>query len=97
MPKPEHVKCENCVYWEPEKDDTYIGMCRRFPPVPAEIPQRLADGIGLIASAVSGIDEDDDKIQRFIEPGYILEYSATAQSYKDGWCGEFRSSWQETA
>lgn len=92
--RPEHVKCENCIFWEryEDKDGDY-GICSRYPPSLAETPQRLIEGIARLYSAYAGIELDDDAVQEFLEPGYIKEYAHHPQTENCQWCGEFRADW----
>ena len=91
--KPEHVRCENCIFWEREKHLEDLGMCRHLPPVPSETSDRLLDGIAKIYSVLSGISVDDDAIQVFSEPGYMMDHANFPSSHEDQWCGEFKADW----
>lgn len=92
MQKPEHIRCENCVFFNGFGKDGY-GICYRYPPVPVETPQRLVEGIAAIYSAVNGLGVEDDRIQEFLEPGHIREYSCLPKTERGSWCGEFKAEW----
>jgi hypothetical protein len=102
MPRPEHVKCENCVYWErlidSVEDSGEDGYCRRYPRRPfSEHKKMLAlSHIYWAAATAAGIVEDDMLIANNELNPEGTEACSTETLGSD-WCGEFRSSWPETA
>lgn len=96
MPKPDHVKCENCIYFEPTRQIGDEGVCRRRPPSLDIYP--ILEALQAIfattatsahypdeeiAEAIVRLDPDKDGNKHFPEV------------FDDTWCGEFRSEWPE--
>lgn len=98
MPKPEHVKCENCVYWERVGTYREDGHCRRYPPRPFSEHRKLLalSHIHWAVAQAAGINEEAMLMANEDIDAEGTE-GCTVETIGSDWCGEFRSSWPETA
>lgn len=102
MPRPEHVKCENCVYWErlidSVEDSGEDGYCRRYPRRPfSEHKKMLALSHIYCAVAKSAGISGIDMLTSHYDIDPEDTEACSPDTLESDWCGEFRSSWPETA
>lgn len=99
--KPDHVKCENCVYWKPlletfgsrKGDPTGYGVCKRYPHG-RETEGRILEALSHIHWAVSSAANIDEGDRRNAHKGIDAEgANARTETRDDDWCGEFRAEW----
>ena len=96
--RPEHVKCENCVFWQMnDEDGNEFGDCRRFPPGNNDQHRVLTELRLLQTVFCSQLKPDgDDRInERFSVDCEFRDYNIFSNTSRDAWCGEFRSEWPQ--
>jgi hypothetical protein len=81
------MKCETCMYWDPEHQTKGEGLCRRNPPI-MDIPWILSE----FASSSSG-----NQLETLINEADNAIWWAWPTTVDNAWCGEYKEIGREGA
>lgn len=84
-------KCENCVFFESQREDAenfWFGECHRRAPQPAQRDEKLTVAVLQILEEISGLDVDFST-----DEGSTLGVFPRVENVD--WCGEFEADYSE--
>jgi len=81
------MKCETCMYWDPEHQVKGEGLCRRSPPI-MDIPWILTE---------FGMTQDPDQLETIFNQSDNAIWWAWPTTVDNAWCGEYKEIGREGA